>query len=358
MSTQTEPLRLAFTGLGWVFTDVWAPMLDRPDFRVVAVHDPDENAVAHAVERFPDARVLSTLDELQPSEVDLMVVATPNHLHASTGAELLRRGVNVFIEKPVCLSSTEAALLAEAEKEGGSRVQAGTAAYHRADVRALRDQLPKIGPVRTVELSWVRAKGVPAQGGWFTSEEAAGGGALFDLGWHLITVGMRMLGWPGVWDVVSSVSSDFLHRDGFEASWHRSGGAGKADVEDTVHASWRTRTGVFFTLNTAWASHIERDRTTIVVEGVDGRIELDATFGFSPQRAAKPTLRVRTEGRTEEIEVPDEPVGAEYRRQLEMLPMLLADPGQPGAATGETARIVDLIERIYHAAGATRGLAG
>jgi oxidoreductase len=348
-------LRLAFIGLGWVFTDVWAPMLDRPDFRVVAVYDPAEAAVETAVATFPDARVLSTVDDLEPSEVDLAVVATPNHLHASIGAELLRRGINVFIEKPVCLSSAEAALLAEAEKEGGSRVQAGTAAYHRADVRALREQLPRVGPVRTVELSWVRAKGVPAEGGWFTSEQAAGGGALFDLGWHLITVGMRMLGWPGVWDVVSSVSSDFLHREGFGASWHRrGGGGGPANVEDTVHASWRTRTGVFFTLNTAWASHIERDRTTIVVEGADGRIELEGTFGFSPQRAAKSTLLVRSAGQTEEIDVPDEPVGAEYRRQLEMLPMLLADPGQPGAATGESARIVDLIERIYHAAGATR----
>jgi oxidoreductase len=337
-------------GLGWVFTDVWAPMLDRPDFRVVAVHDPDEDAVARARTLFPDARVLSTVDDLAPSDVDIAVVATPNHLHASVGALLLRRGIAVFIEKPVCLSSAEAATLIEAEKAGGARVLAGTAAWHRADVKALRAQLPRLGPLRMVELSWVRARGVPGAGGWFTSGTRAGGGALFDLGWHLITIGSRMVGWPGVWDVVGSASSDFLGRGGFRASWHQAGGGDGADVEDTVHASWRTRNGIFYTLTTAWASHIAADRTTIVVEGVDGRAELEGTFGFSPQRAPS-SLRVLTEGRVEEIELPDEPVGAEYQRQLELLPTLLADPNQPGAATGESVRIIDLIERIYHSAG-------
>jgi oxidoreductase len=358
MSESAGPIRLAMIGLGWVFTDVWAPMLDRPDFRVVALYDPDDDAVARARALFPDARILSTLDDLQPSDSDLSVVATPNHLHASVGAELLRRGIAVFIEKPVCLSSAEAATLVEAEKAGGARVLAGTAAWHRADVKALRAEVPRLGPLRMVELSWVRARGVPGAGGWFTSGTEAGGGALFDLGWHLITVGSRMIGWPGVWDVVGSVSSDFVGRDDFLASWHNAGAGRRTDVEDTVHASWRTRTGVFFTLTTAWASHIAADRTTIVVEGVDGRLELEGTFGFSPQRE-KSSLRVLTEGRTEEIEVPDEPVGAEYRRQLELLPVLLADPNQPGAATAESVRIVDLIERIYHSAGvASTKLAG
>jgi oxidoreductase len=367
MTTSEGPIRIAMIGLGWVFTDVWAPMLDRPDFRVVALHDPDEDSVARGRTLFPDARVLSTLDDLEPSELDIAVVATPNHLHASVGAELLRRGIAVFIEKPVCLSSAEAATLIEAEKAGGARVLAGTAAWHRGDVKALRAQLPRLGPLRMVELSWVRARGVPGAGGWFTTGTKAGGGALFDLGWHLITIGCRAVGWPGVWDVVGSVSADFLGREGFQADWHQRAetmfapqaplGEDGTDVEDTVHASWRTRGGIFYTLTTAWASHITTDRTRIVFEGVDGRAELEGTFGFSPQRGPS-SLRVLTEGRVEEIELPDEPVGAEYQRQLELLPTLLADPNQPGAATGESVRIIDLIERIYHSAGVATELAG
>ncbi|ONI76194.1 hypothetical protein ALI144C_36585 [Actinosynnema sp. ALI-1.44] len=357
--TTSAPIRIAMIGLGWVFTEVWAPLLANPGFRVVAVFDPDDGALARACDAFPAARALSAVEQLDPAEVDLAVVATPNHLHAPVGASLLRRGIAVFIEKPVCLTVAEGALLVEAEREGGARVLAGTAAWHRADVKALRAQVDRLGPLRTIELSWVRARGVPGSVGWSTKGASAGGGALFDLGWHLITIGLRMIGWPAVWDVVGSVSSDFLGRKGFGASWHVGGerraepGAGQVEdpVEDTVRASWRTRTGVFFVLTTAWASHIALDRTRIAVEGADGRAELDCTFGFSPQRSGASSLRVLTSGRIEDVELPDEPVGTEYRTQFGLLPTLLADPNQPGAATGESVRIVDLIERIYHSAG-------
>lgn len=354
MSAPTQPIRIAIIGLGWVFTEIWAPILvERSDYRVVAVLDPNTEAVTRAQTLFPAVRELSTIDDLDSSEVDLVVVATPNHLHASTAAELLRRGIPVFIEKPVCLTSAEAAMLVEAERAGGARVLAGTAAWHRADVKALRAQLDRLGPLRNIELYWVRARGVPAAGGWFTSGDKAGGGVLFDLGWHLITIGLRMIGWPTVWDVVGSVSSDFLGRDGFDAAWHASHGGEQANVEDNVRASFHTRSGVFFNLGTAWASHCGVDQTTIVIDGADGRAELICTFGLSPQRSSTQSLRVQIAGRVEEIDLPDEPIGAEYRRQLDLIPTLLADPNQPGAATAESVRIVDLIERIYHSAGVT-----
>ncbi|HEU5473558.1 MAG TPA: Gfo/Idh/MocA family oxidoreductase [Actinophytocola sp.] len=353
MSTATQPIRVAMIGLGWVFTDIWAPMLaDHPGFEVIGVLDPDPAAVARATELFAAARTLSTVDDLDPAEVDLAVVATPNHLHASTAATLLRRGIAVFVEKPVCLTSAQGAELVEAERAGGARVLAGTSAWHRADVKALRAQLDQLGPLRTVDLAWIRARGVPGAGGWLTSGDQAGGGALFDLGWHLITIGLRMIGWPPVTDVVGSVSADFVGRNGFESGWHPAGGTGGVDVEDTAQASFRTETGVFFTLSTAWASHAEADHTRITLEGADGRAELLCTFGLSPNRTGGSSLRVLRAGRTEQIEVPDEPVGAEYRRQLDLLPTLLADPNQPGAATAESVRIVDLIERIYASAGA------
>lgn len=354
MSTTAPPIRLAVLGLGWVFTNVWAPMLrDHAGFRVVAVLDPDAAALARGSALFPDARPLSTVADIDPSEVDLVVVAPPNHLHAPLAATLLRRGIPVFVEKPVCLSSAEAAQLVEAERAGGARVLAGTAAWHRADVKALRAQVDRLGPLRTVELSWLRARGVPGPGGWFTSGEEAGGGALLDLGWHLITVGLRMIGWPAVPDVLGTVSADFLGHNGFDAAWHTGNGSRRADVEDTARASFRTDSGVFFTLAAAWASHTNVDRTTISVEGAHGRIELVCTFGFSPHRLTTPSLRLLSAGRSKEIYVPAEPPGAEYRRQLDLLPALLADPNQPGAATAETVRIVELIERIYRSAGAT-----
>jgi oxidoreductase len=259
----------------------------------------------------------------------------------------------VFVEKPVCLTSAEAAELIDAERIGRARVLAGSASWHRADVKALRAALEDIGDVRSVDLSWVRGRGVPAPGSWLTRSDQAGGGVLFDLGWHLVNIGMRMLGWPVVTDVLGTVSADFLGRDGFVAAWRDGVVDGRIDVEDTAHGRARTADGHLFAVTAAWASHTSPDRTRIVVDGSLGRLELSCTFGFSPDRIPSELLLWRDGERTV-LDVPAEAVGAEYRRQLDLLPLLLADPGQPGAATGEAAKTVSIIERIYESARSPR----
>jgi oxidoreductase len=112
----------------------------------------------------------------------------------------------------------------------------------------------------------------------------------------------------------------------------------------------RTENDVLLTVTAAWASHTSPDRTRIVVDGVLGRAELLCTFGFSTDRVPESELVLWRDGERIRIEVPREDVGAEYRRQLDLLPVLLADPGQPGAATAEVAGAISIVERIYASA--------
>ncbi|WP_208630272.1 Gfo/Idh/MocA family protein [Amycolatopsis kentuckyensis] len=352
-------IRLALIGLGWAVRELWAPrILAHPGFRVVAVHDPDPAATAWAAARFPAARSLGDPGGLRSGDVDLAVVATPNHLHATTAIPLLARGIATFVEKPVCLSAAEAAALAAAERAGGARLLSGTAAWYRADVTAVRELLPELGPLRSMELSWIRAAGVPAPGGWFTERRRAGGGALVDLGWHLITVGMRLVSWPPVAQVIGAVSADFLARSGAEATWRGSPGGPERelapkDVEDTVRGVLALDGGPLVGLTAAWASHAVRDVTRVVLEGADARAELTCTFGLSPNGVGS-SLVLHRNGRAEPIEPPPETRGAEYRRQLDHLPALLTDPAQRGVASAEVIRTIDVIERLYRSAGAPR----
>jgi oxidoreductase len=352
-------VRVALIGLGWAVRELWAPKLAaHPRYTVVAVHDPDPAAVEWAAEHFPAARVLGDPDDLGPAEVDLAVVATPNHLHAATAVPLLRRGICTFVEKPVCVTSDEATALAAAERSGGARLLAGSAAWYRADVAALRALLPRLGPLRTVELAWVRSSGIPSPGGWFTERRRAGGGALMDLGWHLLTIGMRMLSWPRVDGVTGAMSADFLARAGSAAAWRADPRPGPRtapaalDVEDTAHGVLDLRDGPLVTVCAAWASHAGRDVTRVVLEGAAGRAELSCTFGLSPNGIDDPALVLHRDGRSELVEVARDERGAEYGRQLDVLPALLTDPGQAGVASAEAARTIDIIERLYRSSAA------
>ncbi|MFD0691928.1 Gfo/Idh/MocA family protein [Actinomadura fibrosa] len=357
-------IRVALVGLGWAGRRIWLPRLrEDPRYTVAAVVDPDP--ASRAAAGAPVA--LASVAELDPAAVDLAVVAVPNHLHSSVAEELLAGGVPVFLEKPVCLSVAEADRLAAAERAGGAVLLAGSAARYRADVRALLDLAAGLGPIRHVDLSWVRAHGVPAAGGWFVRREQAGGGALLDLGWHLLDTVEPLLG-PTVFDqVVGTVSADFVNDPSRRARWKddADGGAAPApdgggtggDVEDTARGFLVTDRGVSVALRTSWASHEPQDVTAITVEGGAGTAALRCTFGFSTNRQRTSALVRTWRGVTKAVPVPAEPVGIEYSRQLAELPALLADPA-PGAAIAQAREMIAAIERLYDSARSAARSAG
>ncbi|MFF3125031.1 HAD-IA family hydrolase [Streptomyces sp. NPDC057908] len=341
------PVRVVVVGMGWAGREIWLPrLIAHPAFEVTAVVDPAAGPGDTGVP------LLRDIAEIASGTVDLAVVAVPNHLHVDIAEKLLARGIPVFLEKPVCLTSAEADRLAEAERAGGAVLLAGSAARYRADVRALYERTPAVGRIRHIDVSWVRARGVPDSGGWFTQARLAGGGALVDLGWHLLDSVAPILGPAAMAQVVGTVSDDFVNTAGAQAGWRDDlpvGGSGAAggDVEDTVRGFLVTEDGVSVALRASWASHGARDVTLITVEGSAGVASLRCTFGFSPNREGGSDLTFTSDGETTRVPFEEEQIGAEYDRQLDELPALLGDSAMAGRAVADARRNIGVIERLY-----------
>ncbi|WP_372352429.1 Gfo/Idh/MocA family protein [Streptomyces sp. KL116D] len=342
-------VRTAVVGLGWAGRELWLPRLaGHAGFDVVAVVDPAPGAGAVA----PGIPVHPTVDALTPDAVDLAVVAVPNHLHAEVAADLLGRGVDVFLEKPVCLTTAEADLLAAAERVGGATLLSGSAAPHRADVTALARLLPELGRIRHVDAGWVRSRGIPQAGGWFTRRSTAGGGVLVDLGWHLFDTLSALLGPAPFTQAVGTTSNDFVATGTGAAAWRDDDEAagGPGDVEDTARGFLVRADGVSVSLHACWASHEAVDVTRFQIVGTTGTAELRCTFGFSPNRLPRPELTLTRAGTTTSVPVPEEPVGSEYGRQLDGLAALLADPDRRGRAAAEARTTIGAIHDCYASA--------
>lgn len=75
---------------------------------VVAVADVDRGRLARARALAPRARLARTLDEALDARVDAVVIATPPSSHAELALRALDAGADVFVEKPLALTSAQA----------------------------------------------------------------------------------------------------------------------------------------------------------------------------------------------------------------------------------------------------------
>ena len=147
--------------------------------------------------------------------LDLVTVATPNHLHYMITRELLRSGINVLCEKPLTMNVDEAKDLVDlaCSNQCILAVSYGYSGYPM--IRQMRQMINqnKIGKVRVVVTEF--AGGFMADANdddnprvrWRFDPEQAGVAAVsFDLGSHAMHLACFVTG-----QSVTAVSSDFAH---------------------------------------------------------------------------------------------------------------------------------------------------
>jgi predicted dehydrogenase len=120
--------RIAVAGAGMIGVEHVARARASPTCTLCAVVDPAP--AARAVAECAGVPLLPTLDALFAStEVDGVVLATPNRLHVEQALRCIDKGVGVLVEKPVADTVSDAERLAAAVAARGARVLVG---HHRS----------------------------------------------------------------------------------------------------------------------------------------------------------------------------------------------------------------------------------
>ena len=94
--------------------------------KIVAVADVYEKRKRIAAEKYKCDGYLDYREIINRSDVDAVVVATPDHWHATIALEALDHGKDVYIEKPMCHTIDEARHLAQTVKETKRVLQVGS----------------------------------------------------------------------------------------------------------------------------------------------------------------------------------------------------------------------------------------
>jgi predicted dehydrogenase len=125
--------------------------------------------------------------------IDAVDLCLPTHMHEAAATQALRAGKHVLVEKPMALDGAAARrMIAEAERSGRILMAAQVIRFFPEYV-ALRNALPRLGPVRT---AFVRRRcAAPAWGGWLMDPAKSGGG-VFDLLIHDVDFCLHLFGPP------------------------------------------------------------------------------------------------------------------------------------------------------------------
>ncbi|WP_119461817.1 Gfo/Idh/MocA family protein [Rhodospirillaceae bacterium SYSU D60014] len=193
----TRP-RLGFLGVGWIGRHRMKAILETGAVEAAAIADPSPEMAAEAGRLAPDAKLVSTLDDLLDAGVDGVVIATPSAMHAEQSIQSLERGAAVFCQKPLGRTAAEVRAVLDAARAADRLLGVDLSYRFTEGMRRIREVVRsgELGRVYAVDLVFHNAYGPDKR--WFYDPALSGGGCVMDLGVHLVDLALWTLDFPAV----------------------------------------------------------------------------------------------------------------------------------------------------------------
>lgn len=268
-------VRFGVIGAGQISHIACQEIRRHPRAKVVAASDPHPERLAALGTALGELRTYSDNEALiTDPEVDAVFIAAPNAFHAPLALSALEAGKHVLVEKPFATNAQDAAQVVELAERRGKLLSVGMNQRFFPQVQRVRELnlSGKLGRVYHAKAFWLRRAGIPKLGTWFSKKELAGGGALYDIGVHLLDLALFLLDRFEPLSVSGQVYTTFGHRGQGEGGWGYSEPThNEFDVDDAATALLRFADGLTLTLDVSWAIHQkEQDQMNVVLHGDEG----------------------------------------------------------------------------------------
>lgn len=201
-----KKLNVAILGQGRSGRDIHGACLKHmtDQFAVAAVVDPLQDRRVRAGQEY-GCKTFADYTELPgPGDIDIVVNATPSHLHVPISLALLKKGYNVLCEKPLARKAAEVDKLLRASEESGRLLaifqQSRYAPYFRQVRRVIGSGA--LGRIVQINLAF---NGFQRRWDWQCLQEY-NGGSLLNTGPHPLDQALQLLACEGMPEV-------FCHMD-------------------------------------------------------------------------------------------------------------------------------------------------
>lgn len=173
-------------------------LADQYDIAVTAIADLQPAKLDKASDIWPEAKRYSEgMELLEKEEIDIVLLCLPSYLHTTFSVYAMEKQIDVFLEKPVCLSEADCSRLLEVQRQTGARVLVGQVVRVMAEYRYLKElvQQETYGKLRSLTM-W-RLGGLVDWGyqNWFRDMKRSGS-VVLDLHIHDVDFLRYLLGEP------------------------------------------------------------------------------------------------------------------------------------------------------------------
>jgi predicted dehydrogenase len=199
-----NPIRVCIVGCGRISDLHQMGYRGRQDAKIVAVCDTNKSRALQKAKEWGVDKIYTDYQQmLADSEVDVVELLTPHHLHCPMTVQAAQAGKHISVQKPMALSATEADEMIDAADQAGVTLRVyETFVYYAPAVRAKEMiEAGEIGDIRAIRMHVNSGSGdtswkVPLSAWlWRFNEKLCGGGPLvFDHGYHLFSLGYYLGG--------------------------------------------------------------------------------------------------------------------------------------------------------------------
>lgn len=262
-------MRLGLIGLGHVGKTHLQNCLRLQTAKLVAVSDISKNALSFAktmdaMKSFNNYKKL-----LKDPSIDAVIIALPTHLHASCVESAAEAGKHILVEKPLARNVAEGKEMVSVARRNNVKLMVGYDMRFAPAFRGLKEKMQN-GILGEIQIAYgtnigsgpffYRGEiGIPRPvPSWWFRKELTGGGAVMDLGCHLINLFRWYFG--EVTDIKSRLGYRF-----------------NMDLEDQATCIARFASGTVAVINVGWFSQ----ETQVKVE-LFGTVK-HALAGHAPQ---------------------------------------------------------------------------
>lgn len=183
---------------------------------------------------------------------DIVVNCTANNLHYPFTMQALENDCHVLCEKPPAMNAREAREMADLADKKGKVLAYNFQRRHTPQYTALKKSLKDgiLGEIYHIKADYLRRRGIPGWGN-FTNKSIQGGGALIDLGVHILDLALDLMDYQVPSKITGNIY-DFIGKKGgkgLKGSWDGT----KFSVEDACFAYLSFPNNASITLSSSFA---------------------------------------------------------------------------------------------------------